>query len=97
VTAGERVRLDADSGDDRWPVLGTVRKVSPTGYVIVDWDDPTEMDAHFSPLGASARLTVVTGDDAKPRHRWDPWSNDNPSCLRCGVTQSDGNELEPCA
>jgi hypothetical protein len=108
LVIGARVRFN---DDERWPTLGTVRKVSPAGYVIVDWDRSYDADSHLSPAGAAKLLTVVTGDDALRRHDWEGYIGRTmreatvtqvvhgeavTRCERCQVVQTDENEMAPC-
>lgn len=91
--------------------LGTVLKISPTGYIHIEWDDGT--DGWFSPGKAAEQLRRAEGDDALPRHVWaferpapmldaerrwlgpDP-TPDEPVCSVCGAPQTDDNEFGPC-
>lgn len=93
---GDRVWLVEDIEQHNRIVVGTVKAVSPMGYVRVWWDEVYPV-SHFSPASAPTRLRVVTGRDALPRHDWDcrtTWTD--PPCRRCGVRQTDGNEHDAC-
>lgn len=93
---GDRVWLVEDIEQHNRIVVGTVKHVSPAGYVRVWWDQVYPV-SHFSPASAPTRLRVVTGDDALPRHDWDCQKNQtDPPCLACGVIQTDENEHAPC-
>lgn len=83
---------------------GTVERASQFGYLRILWDQL----GHSSLTPGTARkvLSIVTGDDALPRHTWDVVSDadvkagricdvDLP-CLACGIIQTDDNEFEPC-
>lgn len=93
-----RVWLNEDVEQHNRIVVGTVKSISPMGYVRVQWDEPNVYpESHFSPATALNQLRVVTGDDALPRHDWDCQKDQtDPPCLRCGVIQTDANELGPC-
>jgi hypothetical protein len=104
--AGHRVKVAADvdlSANDR-SARGTIRKVSPNGYVIVDFD-PAHVgpkEAMLTPARAAVALEVVVGEDAFPRHDWAAKALDGqpsratPACCHCGVRQTDANEFSPC-
>ncbi len=93
---GDRVWLVEDIDQHNRIVVGTVKRVSPAGYVRVWWDQMYPV-SHFSPASAPTRLKVVTGDDALPRHDWDCRKNQiDPPCLCCGAIQTEENEHEPC-
>lgn len=108
MTAGDRVLHVNSECDDGWPALGTVQKVSPAGYVIVEWDrNVVGMDTYFSPRTASVTLAVVTGEDAVPYHDWEPkqgWDPPLPKpytpadyvCGACAVEQTEANYLDRC-
>ena len=72
-------------------VLGTVLRVSPAGYVVVQWDD-VDGEAYFSPKTAESNFEVVTGDAALPRHDW----TDGDLCCRCLVAYGAERADEPC-
>lgn len=91
--------------------LGTIVKVSRSGYIHVEWDDHTE--GWFSPVKATGSLRKATGDDALPRHVWifyvpereaPGWREsgaplptlDEPVCVICREKQTDENEFGPC-
>lgn len=84
--------------------LGTIVKISRSGYVHVEWDDRTE--GWFSPAKAYSSLKLATGDDALPRHVWifsapEGWvgkapTPDEPACAVCKEAQTDDNEFGPC-
>ncbi len=88
MTAGDRVRfMDPVYGAE----IGTVEHVSPAGYVRIVWDSDG-MIGTFSPVLAADVLTVLTGDDALPRHAW----NDADICGRCKVSYTDDRAEGPC-
>ena len=97
MTVGDRVWLVEDINQHNRIVVGTVMRVSPAGYVRVEWDEPRYPKSYFSPLTATTELRVVTGLDALPRHEWDCQKDQvDPPCLHCGVIQTDANEHDPC-
>lgn len=98
LIVGARVWLNEDIEQHNRIVVGTVKSLSPVGYVVVTWDEPTTYPtSHFSPLTAAKELKVVTGRDALPRHDWDCQKDQpDPPCLRCGVIQTDENEHNAC-
>ena len=87
MQAGDRVRWEGELG----PMLGTVTKVSPMGYVVIQFDDAST--THYSPARAAAALTVVTGDDALHRHAW---HQEQDICTRCLVRWAPERMDEPC-
>lgn len=88
MTPGDRVRfVDPVYGPER----GTVLTVSPAGYVGVKWDSDGTVGS-FTPRAAAERLTVLTGDDARPGHDW----TDADICGRCGASWSSDRAEEPC-
>lgn len=77
-----------------WPIVGTVRRKSPYGYITVIWDDGTK--AHFAPGSASVQLDIVSGQDAIKRHEWDCRVPNEEKCRTCGVAQTVDNYKGPC-
>lgn len=95
MTAGDRVRFLEDGS--RFPELGTVRKVRPTGFVIIEWDFPEKLSSHHTLATAQQLFTIVTGADALPRHDWDCEKDVvDTKCLRCGAAKTDENYIDPC-
>jgi hypothetical protein len=82
--------------------LGTITKISKSGYVHVEWDEPCRngaRDGYFSPAKAAAVLRLAEGEDALPRHVWvtdPPASPDEPVCAVCKAAQTDDNEFGAC-
>lgn len=82
--------------------LGTITKISKSGYVHVEWDEPCgngARDGYFSPAKAAEVLRLAEGEDALPRHVWvsdPPASVDEPVCAVCKAKQTDENEFGPC-
>lgn len=97
---GHRVKIGGEYAHPVYPEVGTVRKVTPVGYVIVDRDRrPGQRDRELmlTPEGAAASLTIVVGDDAFPRHDWAAKAPTGDAyCEYCGVQQTDANEFGPC-
>lgn len=88
-----------DARDDSYFNRGTVARVSPAGYVMVRWDHDNVacLDEHFSPRCAAENLRLVTGDDALPRHDWDPWAETaDCRCLQCGAPPTPENYATGC-
>lgn len=101
----DRVILQDQRGSIRIPVLGTVKKVTPAGYLHINWDDGCS--GIFSPVTAAEKITIATGEDALPRHVWksrraggDPASEGSfemiTYCDTCGIEQDDENGFGPC-
>lgn len=82
--------------------VGTITKISKSGYVHVEWDEIFQhgtRDGYFSPGKAAETLRLAEGEDALPRHSWvfdPPASPDEPICAICKVQQTDDNEFGPC-
>lgn len=96
MKSGDRVWLVEDIEQHNRIVVGTILRVSSTGYVRVMWDHDFPV-SHFTPGAVSTSLRVVEGDDALPRHDWDCKKDQvDPPCLKCGVIQTDNNEHEAC-
>lgn len=83
--------------------LGTVSKISKSGYVHIDWDVGVPFYAggggYFSPGRAAQVLKLAEGEDALPRHVWcfdPPASIEEPICVVCKVKQTDDNEFGAC-
>jgi hypothetical protein len=108
---GDRVALWERRGALEITNLGTVVKISASGYVHVEWDDHS--DGWFSPGKAAEALRRAEGDDAAPRHVWifdvpereaPGWKEsgaplptlDEPICALCRAKQTDDNEYGPC-
>ena len=106
MKVGDRVEMNPNySEDEGWPMLGTVMKVSPTGYVSVEWDSNVVVPPSMhSPRTAQQMLRVVTGEEAKPQHDWElkvganpkPYNVANYQCTMCYEQLTDGNYLEKC-
>lgn len=76
------------------PMIGTVRRKTPFGYVAVLWDDGTK--GHFTPGAASAQLDIVIGVEALARHDWDCRVPNAEACSKCHVPQTEENYRDAC-
>lgn len=93
MNVNDRVRLN---DGETFPSLGTITKISPAGYTTVQWDaNCCEIEGMWSPLGSLDNLTVVTGDEAKPRH-WGEGGMLDGKCLACKTEITEENYLKPC-
>jgi hypothetical protein len=94
---GDRVKLSLQGFEESCfnsRIRGTAIRVSPFGYVRVQWDDGS-FSSH-SPFRAGSILLVVEGEDAMPRHKWTAFNDDGP-CAVCGTPQSDENYSDACS
>lgn len=101
---GDRVLWTEQTGQ-----LGTITKISGSGYHRVEWDDHSDA-TFFSTAKAFSVLRLAKGDDALPRHIWifdvpertsSGWDGplptlDEPVCAVCREKQTDENEYGPC-
>jgi len=96
MKVGDRVRENMEDGP-QIGMLGTIEKISPLGYIKIQWDRQHNLlPAYFRP--GTEDVILVTGEDARPRHVWKVLDDihADPPCEVCGVIQTDANEREPC-